>query len=100
VTLEELRQLVADADDGRPAYRREPWQWNQGYPEFPKEQRPQTDEEKVLEYVRQHGSINNTECRDLLHVGLHRASHLLKRMHAHGALRRESERRWARYYLP
>lgn len=59
----------------------------------------QTDEEKILEYVRQHGSINNSECRDFLHVDLHRASHLLKKMHAQGSLRREGERRWARYYL-
>ena len=69
-------------------------------PELPKEQELQADEEKILEYVRQHGSINNAECRDLLHIDLHRASHLLKKMHAHGTLRREGERRWARYRLP
>ena len=68
--------------------------------ELPKEQKLQTDEEKILGYVRQHGSINNAQCRDLLDVDLHRASHLLKKMHVHGALRREGERRWARYYLP
>jgi ATP-dependent DNA helicase RecG len=69
-------------------------------PELPEERKPQTDEEKIQEHVRQHGSINNAECRDLLHVDLHRASHLLKRMHARGALRRRGERRWARYYVP
>lgn len=68
--------------------------------ESPKEQKPETDDEKILEYVREHGSINNAECRDLLHVDLPRASHLLKRLHAHGALRRKGERRWARYSLP
>jgi hypothetical protein len=52
-----------------------------------------------LEYVRQHGSINNSECRDLLRVGLQRASHLLKKMYMRGSLRREGERRWARYRL-
>lgn len=68
--------------------------------EQPEERKPQTDEEKIMGYVRQHGSINNSECRNFLQVDLHRASHLLKKMHAHGALRREGERRWARYYLP
>ena len=68
--------------------------------EPPKEQELQADEEKILEYVRQHGSINNAECRDLLHVNLHRASHLLKKMHTQGSLKREGARRWARYHLP
>jgi len=61
---------------------------------------PQTDEEKILAYVQEHGSINNAECRSLLQVGLQRASHLLKKMHIHGVLKRKGERRWARYYLP
>lgn len=69
-------------------------------PELAEERKPQTDEEKILEYVQKHGSINNAECRDLLHVDLHRASHLLKKMHAQRALKREGERRWARYSLP
>ncbi|MGH9834154.1 MAG: ATP-binding protein [Blastocatellia bacterium] len=59
-----------------------------------------TDEEKILAYVRERGSINNTECRDLLQVNLQRASHLLKKMQAQGKLKREGERRWARYRLP
>lgn len=60
----------------------------------------ETDEEKILAYIREHGSINNSECRDLLEVGLQRASHLLKKMHMRGALKRIGERRWARYSLP
>lgn len=60
----------------------------------------QTDEEKILVYVRNHGSINNAECRNLLHVGMQRASHLLKKMHMRGSLVREGEHRWARYRLP
>src|SRR5713101_8958357 len=35
-------------------------------PELPEEREPQTAEEKILEYVLQHGSINNSECCDLL----------------------------------
>jgi predicted HTH transcriptional regulator len=67
---------------------------------LPEKQESQPDEKKILEYVRQHGSINNSECRDLLQVDLHRASHLLKKLHAYGSLKREGERRWARYRLP
>ena len=67
---------------------------------LPEKQEPQPDEKKILEYVRRHGSINNSECRDLLQVDLHRASHLLKKLHAYGSLKREGERRWARYRLP
>jgi len=69
-------------------------------PKLHKEQELQADEEKILEYVRQHGSINNAKCRDLFHVNLYRASHLLKKMHAQGSLKREGTRRWARYHLP
>jgi predicted HTH transcriptional regulator len=61
---------------------------------------PPTDEERILQFVRDRGSISNAECRDLLHVSLQRASHLLKKMRMRGLLRREGERRWARYYLP
>jgi ATP-dependent DNA helicase RecG len=58
------------------------------------------DEEKILAYVRERGSINNAECRELLGVDLHRASYLLKRLAAEGELKREGERRWAHYRLP
>lgn len=59
-----------------------------------------TDEEKILAYLREHGSISNTECRDFLNVDLNRASYLLRKMHRYGLLVREGERRWARYRLP
>jgi predicted HTH transcriptional regulator len=58
------------------------------------------DEEKILAYVRERGSINNAECREFLGVDLHRASYLLKRLAAEGELKREGERRWAHYRLP
>jgi len=61
---------------------------------------PTTDEEKILEYIRQHGSITNTECRNLLSVDYHRASYLLKKMHRYGLLVREGKQRWARYRFP
>jgi DNA-binding NtrC family response regulator len=59
-----------------------------------------TNEEKILAYVREHGSISNEECRDLISVDRHRANYLLQKMQRYGLLRREGELRWARYYLP
>jgi len=59
-----------------------------------------TDEEKILAYLREHGSISNPECRDLLSVDLHRSSYLLKKMFRYGLLKREDEHRWSRYRLP
>ena len=64
------------------------------------ETRLQTDEEKILAYVREHGSINNEECRDLLRVEIQRASYLLKKLKQKGLLNQEGERRWTRYRLP
>ncbi|MGD9159775.1 MAG: sigma 54-interacting transcriptional regulator [Desulfobacteraceae bacterium] len=56
-----------------------------------------SDEDKIRQYVYQHGSINNSECRELLHTDLHRASYLLKKMYKEGSLNREKGGRWARY---
>ncbi len=41
---------------------------------FPRDEIPDTDEEKILSYVIKHGLINNAECRELLDVDLQRAS--------------------------
>ena len=60
---------------------------------------PTTDEEKILAYIRQHGSITNSKCRDLLSVSYNRASYLLRKMHQYGLLVREGEQRWSRYRL-
>jgi ATP-dependent DNA helicase RecG len=61
---------------------------------------PASDEEKVVAYVGQHGSINNTECRDLLGYELQKCSRLLKSMRRRGLLKSTGERRWTRYQLP
>ena len=58
-----------------------------------------SDEERILEYVKQHGSINNSECRKLLGVNRARAAYLLRNLREEGELRMEGERRWAKYYL-
>jgi DNA-binding NtrC family response regulator len=58
------------------------------------------DEERILERVRTHGTINNTECRELLGVERNRASYLLKKLHGSGRLHCEGQGRWANYRLP
>ena len=63
------------------------------------EDRSANAEEQILAYLREHGSISNTECRNLLSVDLQRASYLLKKLHAEGVLARHGERRWSRYRL-
>jgi len=59
-----------------------------------------SEETAILDHVRQVGSINNTECRRLLGVDMHRAWYLLHRLHQAGQLKQEHDRRWARYRLP
>ena len=63
-------------------------------------QSPLTDEQKILAYVKEHGSISNSECRKILSVDRHRANYLLQKMHRYGLLAREGELRWMRYRLP
>jgi predicted HTH transcriptional regulator len=60
-----------------------------------------TEEEKVLEYICKHGSITNTECRQALGFDdLQKASRVLKKMQKLGKLKRQGQRRWAKYTLP
>jgi DNA-binding NtrC family response regulator len=56
--------------------------------------------ERIMNHVRKRGSINNTECRELLSAGLQHASYLLCKAQATGLLERSSSGRWARYHLP
>jgi len=71
-----------------------------GETERQKDQPSITDEEGILEYVRQHGSISNPECRRLLSTDRHRATYLLQKMQRYGLLVHKGEHRWSRYYLP
>jgi len=64
------------------------------------EPRTENDEQKILSYVREHGRINNTQCRQLLDSDLHRASYLLRKMYQEGVLKREGKLRWTVYRLP
>lgn len=58
------------------------------------------DEERVLVYMRKHGSITNSECQPLLGKKKRWITYLLKGMVGKGLLRRDGERRWARYRQP
>jgi DNA-binding NtrC family response regulator len=58
------------------------------------------DAERILAYVRENGSINNAQCRELLGVGMHRAWYLLRRLHRAELLKQDSSGRWAHYRLP
>jgi DNA-binding NtrC family response regulator len=56
-----------------------------------------SDEEKVITYVREHGYIKNTQCRQLLNSDYHRTSYLLKKMSKEEKLVRVGERRGSYY---
>jgi DNA-binding NtrC family response regulator len=55
---------------------------------------------KVMDYVQEHGSITNAQCRELLSIDRHRASYLLQKMNDCGILSRRGEHRWTHYILP
>jgi ATP-dependent DNA helicase RecG len=59
-----------------------------------------TDEEKILAFVWERGSITNIECRTLLAVNEARAYYLLKTLSSSGQLKSEGTGRWRRYVLP
>lgn len=58
-----------------------------------------SDEENILVYVREHGRINNTQCRLLLGLDRDRCSRLLTKMNKEGKLVREGERRGIYYRI-
>jgi len=58
------------------------------------------EEKRIFDYVRQNGSINNTECRILLNIPRHRAFYLLNQMTTANVLIRKGAIRATRYYLP
>ncbi|MDA7644864.1 sigma-54 dependent transcriptional regulator [bacterium] len=57
----------------------------------------ESDESRILEYVREHGMINNGDCRELLEIDRHRANYLLKKLNQYGLLAIEGSGRWAVY---
>jgi ATP-dependent DNA helicase RecG len=67
--------------------------------ELPERAAPTTDEDKIIAYVQEHGSINNTECRELLGVDKIRAYYLLKKLSASRTLRPRGVAKARRYVL-
>lgn len=57
-------------------------------------------EDKVLAFVREHGSISNAQARALIGVTFEQASYLLSTMFREGLLERIGSRRGTRYRLP
>jgi ATP-dependent DNA helicase RecG len=58
-----------------------------------------TNEERIMAYIREHGSINNAECRTLLGVEAARAWYQLRLLHERGLLKQVGKTRWRRYEL-
>ena len=59
-----------------------------------------SDEEKIFVYILNHGSINNSECRELLNVNDARAYYLLKKLSEQGKLKVIKKGKWRRYVEP
>ena len=43
------------------------------------------NEEKIISFIKRHGSITNADCRDLLQANLHNTSYFVKKMTKKGA---------------
>ena len=61
---------------------------------------PQTEEEKILEYVQVHHSIKRAECQQLLGITGLQARYLLQKMRKNDLLHLDKKGRGARYILP
>ncbi len=59
-----------------------------------------TEEEIIIDYLKKHGRINNSQCRDLLRADLHHVSYVLRKLHKAEVLVKEGNRRWSYYSLP
>jgi ATP-dependent DNA helicase RecG len=58
-----------------------------------------SDEERILAYIREHGSIKRADCRQLLGVDEIKAKYILREMRDGGLLLQEGTRRGAHYVL-
>ncbi len=57
------------------------------------------DVDRILAFVREHGSIDNSRARRLLEVGLQRACYLLRKAYQAGLLEKTGTGRWTAYRL-
>ena len=60
----------------------------------------QSDEEKILAYVHEHGSIRRIECQTLLGKDSRRSKHILQKMKDSGLLKQEGTTKGAYYVIP
>jgi ATP-dependent DNA helicase RecG len=60
----------------------------------------QSDEEKILAYVREHGSIRRIECQTLLVTDSRRSKHILQKMRDSGLLKQKGTTKGAYYVIP
>jgi predicted HTH transcriptional regulator len=58
-----------------------------------------SDEDKILSYIMKHGSISNSECRELLDVKDARAYYLLKKLSKKGKLKALKKGKGRRYVV-
>lgn len=68
--------------------------------ETAEEYKTPSNEEKILAHLERHGSINNTECREMLDVDFNKASYLLEKLNSKCLIKQEGKHRWTRYRLP
>ncbi len=59
----------------------------------------QGDEDEILEYLKENGQINNSECQELLNISHYRSTYLLTKLHKDGVVEKCGERRWTVYKL-
>ena len=57
------------------------------------------EESLIVSYLKQHGIINNTVCRQLLNVDRNRSSYVLRKFEREELLTSEGQGRWVQYRL-
>lgn len=61
---------------------------------------PLTEEDRILAYVREYGSINRSTCEEILSVSEARVKYLLKKLIEKKRLKMEGKKKGAKYVLP
>jgi predicted HTH transcriptional regulator len=69
-------------------------------PQLPEQIEPRTDEDRVISFVIDKGSITNAECRELVGSEDYQVYYLLKKLVDDDRLKPEGKGRWRRYVLP
>ncbi len=59
-----------------------------------------SDEEAILEYVKKHGYIKNSECQKLLNINSNKAQYMLQKMKEEKILQHVGSRKTSKYMLP